>query len=390
MVRRLIASLLLLSVMTPAQADDRADLQTALQKIADDYISTISEAEHSSAISISLSLPAQPDTVNAVAGAVSRDPGAAPISVGTLFQIGSITKSMTAAALLQLQTEGKLDLDDTLGKYLPEYPAWKDVPIRRLLNMTSGIPTYDASMFGDIVKYGNSRHFSPPVLVGFVDPAYPDAPASTKGYDYSNTNYILAGMILSKLAGKPVAEVFQERFFTPKTGLTDTHYVEGIYPPEILSRMPSGYAWQPDDPDFKAISGQDFKAQDMSWAGSAGAAVATPAQVARWVRTLYQSDLLTDEARAELLDVVSMKTGAVIGKPSKDDPSGFGLGVTGFASDALGSGWEYEGGAMGYRVVYIFLPEKDLVAVVALNSNVDSDKDHIGKIAVAVLQAALN
>jgi D-alanyl-D-alanine carboxypeptidase len=389
MVRQLIASLVLLAAMSPARADERADLQAALQKIADDYIASSSEAEHSSAISISLSLPEETSTVNAVAGVVSRDPGAAPITAGTLFQIGSITKSMTAAALLQLQTEGRLDLDDPLGKYLPEYPAWKDVPIRRLLNMTSGIPTYDSSMFGDIVTYGNSRHFSPPVLVGFVDPSYPGAPAATKGYDYSNTNYILAGMILSKLTGKPVAEVFAERLLGPKTGLTDTHYVEGIYPPEILARMPSGYAWQPDDPDFKAISGEDFRAQDMSWAGSAGAAVATPEQVARWVRALYQSDLLTDEARAELLDVVSMKTGAAIGKPSKEDPSGFGLGVTGFASDALGSGWEYEGGSMGFRVVYLYLPERDLVAVVGINSNIDSDKDHIGKIAVAVLQAAM-
>ncbi len=76
-----------------------------------------------------------------------------------------------------------------------------------------------------------------------------------------------------------------------------------------------------------------------------------------------------------------MKDGKTIGKPDAEDPRGFGLGVMGFVSPELGSGWEYEGGTMGFRVVYIYLPERDIVVSVGLNSNVDDGQDQIGKLA---------
>ncbi len=85
----------------PATAADRDAMQAALQQIADDYLSTRGEPEHISAVSISVLLPGGQDNLNVVAGRVARAADAAPVTPATLFQIGSITKSFTSAALLQ-------------------------------------------------------------------------------------------------------------------------------------------------------------------------------------------------------------------------------------------------------------------------------------------------
>lgn len=373
----------------PAAAQSGDGLAARLQSIADSYIADTAPGERATAISISVSLPGGAGTVNAAAGAVSTAPDAAPVTDATLFQIGSITKSFTAAALLQLQSEGVLDLDDPLGLWLPEYPAWKDVTLRRLLNMTSGIPSYDNTdaMIDDIGRNGLSRHFSPAVLAGFADPAYPGAPDPTTGYSYSNTNYILAGMVIEKATGQSVQETFESRFFGPRYGLTDTHYRAGIYPPEITDRMASGYFIAEGYDGMAALDGADVKAEDMSWGGAAGAIVSRPEEVNAWVRALFTSDdLLDPAARAELTQVVSMATGATLSDLTADDPHGFGLGVSGFTS-ALGTGWQYEGETMGFRVLYVYLPDRDLVATVALNSGVEGAADNAGKVALSVIEA---
>lgn len=77
--------------------------------------------------------------------------GGRPVTPDSLFQIGSNTKAFTSAILLRLEADKVLSIDDTVGKWLPQYPAWKKVTIRRLLDMTSGIPNYSDALPGSTI-----------------------------------------------------------------------------------------------------------------------------------------------------------------------------------------------------------------------------------------------
>jgi D-alanyl-D-alanine carboxypeptidase len=128
-----------------------------------------------------------------------------------LFQMGSTSKSFTAALILELEAAGKLSLDDTVGKWLPQYPAWKDVTVKRLLNMTSGIPNYsETEAMSRIWVNDPTRDLTAENL---IELAYPtgggDLPKSS-GYHYSNTNYILSGMIAAKAAGQTYRDLVHQ------------------------------------------------------------------------------------------------------------------------------------------------------------------------------------
>ena len=155
--------------------------------------------------------------------------------------MGSTSKSFTVAVILQLEAAGKLSIDDTLGKWLPEYPAWKDVTIHHLLDMTSGIPNYSETEW--MSRAWANEPMRAFTLKELVDAAYPSATNQlpvTKGYHYSNTNYILAGMIAEKATGKSFRDLVHEMVIEPQ-GLTSTFYEASTYPESVIKRLSHGY-----------------------------------------------------------------------------------------------------------------------------------------------------
>jgi D-alanyl-D-alanine carboxypeptidase len=329
-----IFALLLLGLTGPAIAIagpvDRTTLTASLQKIADDYLAKNATTEGITAVSASISLVgANEPTIDVVAGRVGRATDAARVTPTTLFPIGSITKSMTSTVILQLVHEGVLSLDAPIGPWLPEYPAWGAVTLRRLLNMTSGIPSYDLTdaFFHSVAKYGIARHFSPEVLLSFTDPDLPGAPKATTGFDYANVNYILAQLVVERATGRSLDQQIRNRLLTGGHGLDNTFYSSGPYPDSVLNHTVSSYMTASPTPILASLVGQDLKFQDPSWAQGAGAAVATPEDVTRWVRLLFQGNVLGEAERRELTQLVSMKSGAPLAEPTAADSRGFGLGV---------------------------------------------------------------
>jgi D-alanyl-D-alanine carboxypeptidase len=300
--------------------------------------------------------------------------------------MGSTSKSFTVAVILELEAAGKLSIDDTLGKWLPEYPAWKDVTIRRLLNMTSGIPNYSETEW--MSKSWANEPMRDFTFKELVEAAYPSAtnqlPVS-KGYHYSNTNYILAGMIAEKATGKSFRDLVHEMVIEPH-GLTSTFYEASTYPEPVIKRLSHGYfeneacaEYQPECKETwnAPIIGRDMRALSTSWMQSAGGAVASARDVDRWMRAVFGGKVVPAKQQKEWTELVSMKTGEPIKAVSAEDPGGFALGLGKKILGPLGAQWFYQGESLGYRTLYVWFADQDLMITVQTNSQPPDGTDKL-------------
>ena len=172
MHRSTVAALIALSLCSPATAQSsNAALTASLQKALAIYVATRAKPEHISAMSLSISLHGRRTTSTSPQGARDTAEGERIVTPGNLWEIGSNTKAFTAAAILQLEAGKRLTIDGTIGQWLPQYPAWKNVTIRRLLDMTSGIPGYDlAPAMLTATAKSPKRNFTIAQLIAFVYP----------------------------------------------------------------------------------------------------------------------------------------------------------------------------------------------------------------------------
>jgi len=362
------------STSPPVQPD--ATVRASLERDLNEYLVTRSKIEHISAISLSISLHGRPDNINLTAG-LTEYGGRTAVTPNNLWQIGSNTKAFTSATILQLEAEGKLSIDQTVGRWLPEYPAWKDVTIRRLLDMTSGIPGYN-KVPAMLRAYAENpkRNFTISELLAYVYPGNPNAPPPTTGYDYSNTNYLLAELIVERASGRSYPSELERRFFRPIAGLSDTYYSGTIYPRGVRDRTVSGYFFSHagDEIGLARLFGRDVRDDSVSWMQAAGGIVSTPEDLTRWARALYTGPMLAPKQRAELFSLVSEKSGKPIVRTTPSDPSGFGLGVVQLTTPEIGTIWWYQGESLGYRMIHVYFPRQDAVIAYGLNSSPDSNE----------------
>ena len=300
--------------------------------------------------------PSQPEKVQAALQAWLADRAA--------IEMGSTSKSFAAAVILKLEAAGKLSLDDTLGHWLPQYPAWKDVTLRRLLNMTSGIPNYsETETLSRFWVQEPQRDLSAEELVAVVYPTGTNDLPPTKGYHYSNTNYILAGMIAAKATGKSFRDLVHDLVIAP-LGLDSTFYESGTYPAPVIERLAHGYFENPacadyQPPDCKEswnlpMVGRDVRAMSLSWTQAAGGAIANARDVNRWMRAVFAGRVVPPKQQAEWLRMISIKTGAPLAEVSAEDPRGFSLGLSRAVLGTAGAHWFYEGVTLGYRTLYVW------------------------------------
>jgi D-alanyl-D-alanine carboxypeptidase len=155
---KMIAVMTALAGLSVAHAKNaHQEFDVNAQQALTQYYQQYKDLEYFSGASLSIYVPKH-DIQNYYIGQISRAAESAKISADTLFQIGSITKSFTAAILLQLEKENKLSLDDTVKKWLPDYDKWSAVNMTALLNMTSGLPNYSDAPLWIVKEYNDPQH----------------------------------------------------------------------------------------------------------------------------------------------------------------------------------------------------------------------------------------
>jgi len=375
-------------------ADEVPTQAERVQAALDGWLAERASIEGVTGVAAYVSLATPGPNIEAFAGKTGHGTDDRPVDQNTLFAMGSTSKSFAAAVILLLEAKGLLSIDDTVGKWLPQYPAWGDVSIRRLLNMTSGIPNYSETEFISHAWVEEpKRNLTAEELVNAAYPSGANQLPVTEGYHYSNTNYILAGMIAAKAGGKPYADLVRELILEPQ-GLHSTFYSSGTYPPEVIARLAHGYfqntacaEYQPPDCKEtwnKPLIGRDVREDSTSWAQAAGGAVSNARDVTRWMRAVFEGRVVPPKQQAEWLSMVSLKTGEPIAEVTPEDPQGYALGVAQGLMGPLGKVWFYQGMTLGYRTLYVWFEDDDVLITVQTNSQPGDDVNKLHDAATAI------
>lgn len=241
----------------------------------------------------------------------------------TRFRLGSVTKAFTAMAVLILKEQGKLALDDPVGKYIEDAPdAWKPVTIRHLLTHTSGIPNFTSHP--DYVA--RIREVSTPTstIKRFKDKPLDFEPGSK--FAYSNSGYVLLGAIIEKVSGQRYRDFLKANIFDP-LGMSHTDYDDTA---AIVPNRAAGYAG-----DLETDSVKNAAFLDMSIPHAAGALASTVGDLAIWDRALRDGKLISKESYDELYKPVhnDYAFGWVVRTRDGHRMIGHGGGINGFATE---------------------------------------------------------
>ncbi|MFC8343293.1 serine hydrolase domain-containing protein [Streptomyces sp. NPDC057280] len=231
-------------------------------------------------------------------GVRDRDTGAA-MDIRARFRIGSVSKTFSSVVLLQLVQEGRLELDAPVNRYLPGLLPDDRITVRHLLTHRSGLADYTDAMFEHTVpgfEAVRNRVFSYQELVD-LSLSEPRTTEPGVAYKYSNTNFVVVGMLIEKITGKPVAQEYQRRIIKP-LGLRNTSYVHPDV--RIAGLHVRGYL----HPDEEGEPLVDSTEQTVSWAQSAGAVISSPADLNTFTTALMRGRLLSPK----MLDAMTTVT----------------------------------------------------------------------------------
>jgi D-alanyl-D-alanine carboxypeptidase len=248
-----------------------------------------------------------------------------PMNIKNYFRMASVTKTFTTEAALILADEGKIDLNKTISFYLPEFaiPGRDTITIRMLGNMTSGLidvlgdPTLSAAYYN---SQGTIKFTPEELIVPLFTSQLKFTPGSQ--FYYSNSNTILLGLVIKKVTGKALKDVFAEKIFQP-LGLTHTFWPETNYLPTPYHH---GYT------NTLGTKHQDVTYWGNSWGNAAGILISNLADLKIWAKEIAEGNLLSATSKTERYLIGVAGSGYGFGVEMIKDLFGHSGGITGWNS----------------------------------------------------------
>ncbi|MFN8027620.1 MAG: serine hydrolase domain-containing protein [Acidimicrobiia bacterium] len=335
------------SATTP-RANTDTGKQLAADKVAviDSIVNAAKNAAGTPGIMVGIWDPKLGTLVKGYGTTDTSDPKAA-FTATDHTRIASVSKTFTATAILQLVADGKLKLDDTLSQFVPDIPNGDQITVQQMLDMTAGIFSYTEDDGFLTAYFANPQlAFGDADALAIIRAHQPDFVPGTDIH-YSDSNYLLLGMIAEKVTGQPFDQVIQTQILD-KVGLDETSYPTTDQMPEPFSH---GYLLQPVGPPRDVTSG------NPGVAGGAGAMISTVDDLHKWATVLGTGTLLPKDLQKQRL----------VTKPLVDTPQvkiRYGMGITNL-NGFIG----HDGGILGYSTAMFYSPKHKSVIVVSSNTD---------------------
>ncbi len=263
-------------------------------------------------------------------------------TIETRFRIGSVTKQFTAAAILKLEEDGLLSVEDKLSKYLPKFPRSDEVTLRHLLTHTSGIANYTDGGFWS----SGENAYTEKQLIGRVKNREFEFEPGER-YSYCNTGYTMLGLIVGKVTESSLEAYLKKTFFDP-LGMKNT----GMHRPDLnLKNESNGYSFAEGKYELKNL-------RDMSWAAGAGAMYSTVGDLHLWNEALFSNRVLKEATLARAFKPTTLPDG------SKSD---YGFGWMMGTHRGLRK-IEHGGGLPGFQAHLVRYPEVNTTIAVLVNA----------------------
>jgi D-alanyl-D-alanine carboxypeptidase len=279
------------------------------------------------------------------------------VKTDMVFAIGSVTKNFVATLTLKLVEEGKLSLDDPISNWLPEYPhVNSEITIRQLLNHTSGIYMFWSNQqIWDDLKKDRTKIWTPEEVLTYIKEPYFEP---GEGFRYSNTNYLLLAMIITKATNSTLLSEFNTHFWQPLNIHSASLSLEEKTPDNQVHVYGDYFN---NDGSYLDLTILPQESHESITYGSSGLFI-TADDLALWCHSLFEGKILNQESMNEMLDFYTFM-------PS-GNMKGYGLGVQLYKKEYANGkkAYGHSGAHIGNSTYMVYLPKHHLSVVVMINN----------------------